>query len=65
MTEKGPIMLKNSHICVHCVSCMFQCPVEAIVSNVNWSLYNKLLKEEAEGRGPIQTNEKPKSEIFG
>ncbi|MFW9852939.1 MAG: EFR1 family ferrodoxin [Candidatus Thorarchaeota archaeon] len=65
MTDKGPIIPKNSHLCVHCVSCMIHCPVEAITSNVNWNLYNKLLKEAAEGRGPIQTNEKPRSAVYG
>ena len=65
MSDNGPYIPKNSFQCIHCVSCMFYCPVEAIVSDVNWNKFNKLLKEAAEGRGPIQSNEKPKSAVYG
>lgn len=64
MTENGPMILKDI-ICVHCLSCISKCPTEAIESNSDWKIYNKLLKKAKEDRGFIQSNEKPKSAIFG
>ena len=65
MSENGPIIPKESPRCIHCVSCMYRCPTNAIESNADWSMYNKLLKKSIEGRGPIQSNEEPKSAIYG
>ena len=65
MTERGPSIPEDSPICVHCVSCILHCPSNAIETNANWDMYNKLLKEASEGHGPIQSNEKPKSAVYG
>lgn len=65
ISENGPYFPKDSPHCIHCTSCMLHCPVEAIFSNVNWDKFNKLLKKSAEGRGPMQSNEKPRSAIYG
>ena len=65
MNENGPIIPKESPHCIHCVSCMSKCPTGAIESNVDWSMYNRLLREAVEGHGPLQSNEEPKSAVYG
>lgn len=65
MTEDGPIIPKGSPACIHCGSCVSYCPSNAINFDADWIKWNKLLKKAAEGRGPMPSNEHPKSVVYG
>ena len=57
MPEGGPD-------CVHCGSCIYNCPVEAIDFDANWERWNRLIAKAADGRGPIPSNETPRSTVY-
>lgn len=65
MTEEGPKIPKGSPACIHCGSCVTCCPSNAIDFDADWTKWNNLLKKAAEGRGPMPSNERPKSVVYG
>jgi len=63
MTHKGPILL-NEPSCIHCVACILACRYNAIDFKTNWSRWNKILEDAVDGRGPLVSNENPKSAVY-
>ena len=63
MTDNGPILL-NSPSCIHCGACILKCNNNAIHINTNWSRLNNILEESVNGRGPLVSNENPKSVVY-
>ena len=63
MTNDGPILL-NSPSCIHCGACILECSYNAIDINTNWSRLNNMLEEAVNGRGPLVSNENPKSMVY-
>ena len=63
ITDNGPILL-NSPSCIHCGACILKCNNNAIHINTNWSRLNNILEESVNGRGPLVSNENPKSVVY-
>jgi len=60
----GPIIPKGSPECIHCARCMASCPAEAINIDADWEKWDRLLNKAAAGRGPLPSNEVPKSAVY-
>ncbi|MFX1326762.1 MAG: EFR1 family ferrodoxin [Promethearchaeota archaeon] len=63
MTDNGPILLSKPS-CIHCAACILNCPFNAIEVNTNWVRLNNMLENAINGRGPLVSNENPKSLVY-
>jgi ferredoxin len=63
MTDDGPIVLDEPS-CIHCGLCILECNFDAIKVDTNWAKLNKMLEEAVNGRGPLVSNENPKSMVY-
>ncbi len=63
MTDDGPILL-DKPFCIHCVACILECQFNAINVNTNWTRLNNMLENAMNGRGPLVSNENPKSYVY-
>ena len=64
MTNDGPVILEKSPNCIHCGSCISNCPSGAISFNADMEKWGHLLKKAIEGNSIISSNEEPKSAFY-
>lgn len=64
MTGDGPRIPKDGPDCVHCGACVYNCPAEAVDFDANWERWNRFIAKAADGRGPIPSNETPRSAVY-
>ena len=64
MTEDGPIFPEGNPGCIHCASCVVNCPMDAISFDADWVKWNRLIEKAANGFGPLPSNEKPRSAVY-
>ena len=55
---------KNGLACIHCTQCVHVCPVNALYYKCDKEKWNKLFKKAVSGKGPLPSNEKPKSAVY-
>ena len=64
MNANGPTIPEGNPACIHCARCVSSCPVDAIDFDADWAKWNRLLSKAAAGRGPLASNEFPKSAVY-
>jgi ferredoxin len=54
----------NGLDCIHCTQCVHTCPTGALDFDCDREKWDKLFKKAASGKGPLPSNEKPKSAVY-
>jgi len=55
---------KNGVSCIHCTQCVYVCPADALYFECDKEKWDKLFKKAVSGKGPLPSNEKPKSAVY-
>lgn len=63
--QGGRILLgKNQLACIHCTQCVNAGPAGALDFECDKAKWDRLFKKAASGKGPLPSNEKPKSAVY-
>jgi len=58
------LMGTNGVACIHCTQCVYVCPVNALYFECDKAKWDKLFNKAVSGKGPLPSNEKPKSAVY-
>jgi ferredoxin len=55
---------KNGLACIHCTQCVYAYPAGALDFDCDKEKWDSLFKKAVSGKGPLPSNEKPKSAVY-
>ena len=55
---------KNKPACIHCTQCVYVCPVNALDFKCDKEKWDMLFIKAVSGKGPLPSNEEPKSAVY-
>lgn len=64
LQDKRILAGKNGLACIHCTQCVYVCPTGALDFDCDKEKWDRLFSKAVSGKGPLPSNEKPKSAVY-
>ena len=64
LKDKRILAGKNGLACIHCTQCVYVCPAGALDFDCDKEKWDRLFVKAVSGKGPLPSNEKPKSAVY-
>ena len=64
LKNKRILIENNGLACIHCTQCVYVCPTGALDFDCDKEKWDRLFSKAASGKGPMPSNEKPKSAVY-